>query len=245
MTYFFIFITPMVNFLLFEAFFFRAGLFFWVLAISNLLLLLAVTRITGKRITSWEFWNFSIFPVLFSSSLAVYSLLVVNQIVVQLLFVISLGFNYFYLKNIYRGERNEFLENISSYGNLLTMFFSLSSIYGLASFLGWPIWMLALGATAIIFVIVYQIFWANQIKADNVLAYVSLISLLLTQLIWAIYFLPFNYNALGLIATICYYLIIGLVKLTLAEKLTNRNLKLYLALGSVFLILIFLTAKWA
>jgi Protein of unknown function (DUF5656) len=245
MVYFLIILTPLLNFFLFELFFFKAGLFYLALAISDLLILLAVNRITGKKILSREFWSFSIFPVLFSSSLAVYSLLVVNHAIIQLLFVLNLYFTYVYLKNIYRGEQKDFLENISSYGNLLTVFFSFAVIYGMESFIGLPIWILIIVSAAVIMLVVYQILWAGKQQTPNILAYVFLTGLLLAQLSWAIYFLPFNYNALGLIATICYYLLIGFIKLALAEKLTSRSVKLYLASGFIFLLIIILSAKWA
>lgn len=245
MTYLFIFVTPLINFLLFEVFFFKASLFYAVLVISNVLLLLAVRQITGKKMNTVEFWNFSIFPILFSSSLAAYSLLVVDHPLIHFLFILNLVFNYFYLKNIYRGEKNFFLENVSSYGNLLTIFFSFAVIYGLESFLGLPIWILILCSAAVVILVIYQIFWANKNQAENSLAYVFLAGLLITEIAWAVYFLPFNYNTLGLIIAICYYLIIGFIKLSLAEKMIARNIKLYLIAGIVFLILILLTAKWA
>ena len=212
MIYFFIVITPLVNFIIFEAFFFKGSLFFIALGISDLLLLAAVRLITGKRILSRDFWNFSIFPVLFSSSLAAYSILIVNPIIIHSLFVLNLFFSYIYLKNIYRVEQKDFLENISSYGNLLIIFFSFSVIYGLESFLGAPIWLLVLCSAAVVILIFYQIFWANKIKAENILAYILLAGLLLVQLAWAIYFLPFNFNTLGLLAAICYYLLVGFAK---------------------------------
>ena len=244
MIYLFIFLTPVINFILFEAFFFRAGWFYAAVGASILFLLIAVRRITGKKITTLEFWNYSIFPIIFSGSLAAYSLLIVNHFIIHFLFVVCLVFNYFYLKNIYRGGNIVFLESISSYGNLLTVFFSFAVIYGLESFLGLPIWILVLCSAAVIMLVVYQVFWANKIK-DNVLAYAFLAALLATEIIWAIYFLPFNFNTLGLLAAICYYLMIGFIKLSLAEKLTARNIKFYLVAGSVFLILVLLTAKWA
>jgi hypothetical protein len=244
MIYLLIFLTPVINFILFEAFFFRAGLFYAVLAVSSVLLLIAVRRITGKKINTAEFWNFSIFPILFSGSLAAYSLLIVNHFIIHFLFVLCLVFNYFYLKNIYRGEEKDFLESISSYGNLLIVFFSFAAIFGFEAFLGLPIWMLVIGSAVVVMLVVYQIFWVNKIK-ENVLAYAFLAGLLMTEIIWAVYFLPFNFNTLGLLAAICYYLMIGFVKLSLAEKLTARNIKFYLVTGSIFLILILLTAKWA
>jgi hypothetical protein len=244
MIYLFVLITPFLNLILFEAFFFKAGLFFGVLAASELVLLIAVRVITGKKIISRELWNFSIFPLLFSGSLAAYSLLIVNHLAVHFLFALNAFFIYYYLKNIYRGEQKDFLENISSFGNLLTVFFSFSVIYGLESFLGSPIWLLIVCSAALIMIIIYQILWANAVKAENVLAYVFLSGLLLTEIAWAVYFLPFNYNTLGLLVTICYYLLVGFIKLSSGEKLTNRNIKLYLVSGCASLLLILLSAKW-
>jgi hypothetical protein len=244
MTYLFIFITPILNFVLYESFVFKAALFYSAIAVSNILLLVAVRIITKKKIITKEFWNFSIFPILFSSALAAYSLLIVNHLIIHLLFVLNLFFNYFYLKNIYRGEQKDFLENISSYGNLLTVFFSFSVIYGLESFLGLPIWLLVLCSAILIILVIYQIFWANKVKAESSLAYIFLAGVLMTEIVWSVYFLPFNFNTLGLIATICYYLLIGFIKLSFAEKLTGRAIKLYLASGLIFLIIILLTTKW-
>jgi Protein of unknown function (DUF5656) len=244
MIYLFIYLTPLLNFILFEAFFFRAGLFYGALLFSDILLAIAVQRLTGKKISSREFWNLTIFPLLFSSSLAAYSLLIVSHAVIQLLFLVNLLFNFLYLKNISRDAQGDFLENISSYGNLLTVFFCFSLIFGLESFLGISIWILILCSAAAVILVFYQIFWANKIRSENNPAYIILAGLLLTELAWAIYFLPFNYNVLGLLAAICYYLLIGFIKLSMADKLTGRNIKLYLVSGFAFLILILLTAKW-
>jgi len=243
MIYLFIFLTPVINFILFEAFFFRAGWFYAAVGASILFLLIAVRRITGKKITTLEFWNYSIFQSFFRFAGRLFAF-DCQSFYHPFLFVVCLVFNYFYLKNIYRGGNIVFLESISSYGNLLTVFFSFAVIYGLESFLGLPIWILVLCSAAVIMLVVYQVFWANKIK-DNVLAYAFLAALLATEIIWAIYFLPFNFNTLGLLAAICYYLMIGFIKLSLAEKLTARNIKFYLVAGSVFLILVLLTAKWA
>jgi hypothetical protein len=245
MVYLYLILTPLVNLALFEAYSFKSGFFYVALAISNLLLLVSVRQITQKKILSREFWNYSIFPVLFSSLLAAYSLLVVNTFVVQFLFLLNLVFSYYYLNNIYRSSKPDFLENISAYGNLLVIFFLFAGIYGFESFLGWPIWLLILAAAAIVSLVIYQVMWSNNIKTVNIFAYVFLTALLLVEISWAVYFLPFSYNTLGLIVAICYYLLIGFIKLSLAEKLTPRSSRMYLVAGFVFLTLILLTTKWA
>jgi hypothetical protein len=245
MTYLFIYLAPIINFLLFEVFFFKANYFFAVLVISNLLLIIAIARITGKKINSKEFWNFCILPIIFSSFLAIYSLLVVNHYLVQILFILNLFFIFYYLKNIYQGKKSVFLENVSSYGNFLAIFFSFSVIYGLKAFLNTPIWVLILVAAVVIILVIHQTLWAYKTQLESRIIYVFIGCLVLVQIAWAIYFLPFNYNILGLILTICYYMLIGLVKASLGEKLTKRTVKLYLVSGLSCILILLLTAKWA
>jgi hypothetical protein len=245
MTYLFIYLTPFLNTVLFEAFFFRADFFYISLALSNVLMFSAIAAVTRKKINSAEFWNFCILPFIFSNFLAIYSLLVINPYIIQFLFAINLFFNFYYLRNIYKGEKSGFLENISSYGNFLAIFFSFSAVYGLRVFLNTPVWILVLVAAAVTILIVHQTFWAYKINFRAGFAYILISCLILVQIAWALYFLPFNYNMLGLILAVCYYMMIGLIKVSFAEKLTSRNLKLYLAFGLGSILIILLTAKWA
>jgi hypothetical protein len=244
MTYLFIFLIPLVNFFIFEAFFLRPKLFYAALIVSSFLFLLAVKKITGKKTKDKEFWNFSILPILFSGSVAAYSLLITNHFFVHLLFLLNFAFSFYYLKNIYQGKQGEFLENISSYGNFLIVFFSFSVIYGLKTFLNVPVWILISVAAVVMILIISQIFWANKVTSRSNTIFIFIACLILTQLAWVLYFLPFNYNALGLILAICYYVLIGMIKLCLSEKLTARNIKLYLISGLSGIFLILLTAKW-
>lgn len=245
MAYLLIYLIPLANTVLFEAFFFRAGFFYIAIALSNVLMLLAIAGVTRRKINSVEFWNFFILPFIFSNFLAIYSLLLANQYLIQFLFALNLFFTFFYLKNIYKEGKGRWLENISSYGNFLAVFFSFSAIYGLKAFLNTEIWILALAAAVVAILIVHQAFWACKVRFQSGFAYVLISCLIIVQIAWALYFLPFNYNTLGLILAICYYMLIGLTKASFAEKLTNRNLKLYLVFGLGSIIIILLTAKWA
>jgi hypothetical protein len=244
MTYLFIFLIPLVNFFIFEAFFFRPKLFYAAVIVSSLLFLLAVKKITGKKIWGKEFWYFSILPILFSGSVAAYSLLITNHFFIHLLLLLNFSFSFYYLKNIYQGKQGDFLENISSYGNFLIVFFSFSVIYGLKTFLNIPVWISILVVAMVMILMICQIFWANKVISRTNTVFIFIACLVLTQLAWVLYFLPFNYNALGLILAICYYMLIGLIKLCLSEKLTTRNIKLYLISGLSGIFLILLTAKW-
>jgi|WetSurMetagenome_2_1015567.scaffolds.fasta_scaffold12602_4 hypothetical protein len=241
----FIYLTPLLNLALFEMFFFRPHLFYLALILSNLLLLAATAVVSEKKIISREFWNFSIFPILFSMAIAAYSLFLINHYFIQLFFILNFFITLFYLKNIYQGERNDFLENISSYGNFLAVFFIFSAAYGLRAFLSVPVWILILATAVLVVLIVYQIFWANKILAPQNFIYIFIACLLIIQISWALYFFPFNHNILGLILAICYYMIIGLLKSSIVGKFTTRVLKLYIFFGFSGIILLLLAAKWA
>lgn len=244
MTYFFIFLTPFISLALFELFFFRASLFYLAAILLGAWIVLAVKQVTGRKILDKELWNVSLLPLLLSSALAAYSILLVRGAATQLLFLADAIFLGYYLKNVYRGASQEFLENISASGSFLTVFFLFAAAYGLKVFLGIQIWVLILIMGAAVFLCAYQLFWASKIEWQKQSSYLLLICLVLTQLGWALYFLPFNYNFLGLILAICFYLLVGLVRPFLRGNLTAKTVKLYLFFGLASLAVIFLAAKW-
>lgn len=248
--YIFIFLIPTINFCLFELFFFYPRLFYFILIAINLLIFFSLKKIKGKKITEKSLWNISILPIFFSTSLMIYSALITNNFFIHFLFVVNLLFTYYYLKSAYfkdteHGGVKDSFENISSYGNFLTLFFASASIYGLKAFLGIPVWLLIIAMAIIILLIVYEAIWANRIKIRQGGAYILIVCLLLIQIAWSIYFLPLNHNTLGLILAICYYILIGLTKSFLRDNLNRRTIKLYLIFGLGSIVLILLTAKWA
>lgn len=248
--YILVFLTPVINLFLFELFFFYPKFFYLVLILVNLLILFSLKKITGKRLGDRDFWNLSILPILFSTSLIIYSALLTNRFFVQFLFIINLFFTYYYLKNVYsRSDETDnskaFLENIYAYGNFLILFFASASAYGLKSFLNISIWLLILVMAGIILLTIYGSLWANKITIRTGGIYIFIVCLALIQLAWAIYFLPLSYNTLGLILAICYYILMGLVKSHLKDNLNKKVIKLYLIFGLLSMALILLTARWA
>ncbi len=243
-------LIPFIIFVLFEVFFFNAKAIYAVLVFSNLLIFFAITQFAKASDASKNWWNFLILPMLFTTGLAAYSVLFASNLFVQLLFIVNLVFLYFYLKIIYyylvqtNLYKNLSLENISSFGNLLAFFFISSVIYGLQSFLNAPIWFLAVIAAATAALIIYQTVWANGAAARSAVIYVLIGSLILVELAWAMSFLPLNFNAAGLILTICYYMLIGMIKHHLLDNLEKRTIKLYLSLGIGSILIILLTARW-
>ncbi len=185
-----------------------------------------------------------------SSAVMAYSVFLSSKIMIQLLFFLNLLFLYFYLRHIYYYLLNPSvyevfsIENISSYISWLSFFLLSATIYGLQSFLNLPIFQLALIVLAATALIVYQLIWVNKIEFKKGLPYILISCLILVELCWSISFLPFNYNISGLCLAICFYVVIGLIKNHLLDKLDATRVKMYLILGSVSLFLILFTAKW-
>lgn len=243
-------IVPVSVFLLAELYFFFPKLVYLAAALANLLIFFASWQFCRASQVDKKWWNYLILPAVMSTLVLAYSVFMSRQLLIQLLFVFNLVFLYLYLRQVYYYLLNPLayevfsIENISSGANWLSFFFLAATVYGLQSFLNLPILWLALVMLAVTALIIYQIIWANKIELKIALPYLLISCLILVELSWSISFLPFNYNISGLALAICYYVIIGLVKNHLLDKLDAKRLRMYLLLGSISLFLILFTAKW-
>ncbi len=243
-------LIPILILILFEVFFFYPGMFYVSLVLANLLIFFAITQFSKASNADKERWNYLILPVCLVTSLAVYSTLLTNKIIVQTLFVLNIVLLYYYLRSVYyyliypAGYTPGTIENFSSFANLLVIFWSASVIYGFQSFLNLPIWLLIIVMLAAASLVIYQVLWSNKIDIKKSLIYILVGCLILVELSWAASFLPFNYNITGLIIAICYYMLIGLIRFYLLNKLDKKVVRFYLGLGLSSIILIILTAQW-
>ncbi|MBU0879698.1 hypothetical protein KKH00_02725, partial [Patescibacteria group bacterium] len=222
--------TSLIVFILLETFSSYPKLIYIILILINSIIFFTLWQLIKASKTDKQWWNFLILPALMSSMVIAYSIFLDNKILIQLLFIANTVFLYFYLRCIYhylihpQSYKTFSIENISSYGNLLTFFLLASTIYGLQSFLNLPIWILEIVMLIIIFLIIYQSIWANKIDFKKGLPYILVCCLILFELSWPISFLPFNYNIAGLILTIDYYILISLTKEHLLNKLNKKTI---------------------
>lgn len=243
-------LIPLLIYVLDEIYFFYPKLIYVAAVLINLLIFFAVWQFCRASQVDKQWWNYLILPAVMSTAIMAYSVFLSAKPVIQLLFVLNLMFLYFYLRHIYYYLLNPSLyeifsiENISSYISWLSFFLLSATIYGLESFLNLPIFSLALIMLAATALIVYQIIWANKIEFKRGLPYILISCLILVELCWSISFLPFNYNIAGLCLALCFYVVSGLVKNQLLDKLDATRVKMYLILGSVSLFLILFTARW-
>ena len=241
---------PLVIYTLDEMYFFYPKLIYAAAILINLLIFFAVWQFCAVSQVDKQWWNYLILPAVMSAAVVAYSVFLSSKLIIQLLFVSNLVFLYFYSRHIYYYLLNPSayevfsIENISSYINWLSFFLISATIYGLQSFLNLPIFRLALILLAATALIVYQIIWVNKIELEKGLPYILISCLILVELCWAISFLPFNYNISGLSLAICFYVVIGLIKNNLLDKLDVKKVRMYLIIGSASLFLILFTAKW-
>ena len=229
------------------------NLFFTSLLLANLVVLAAIlvfARASQTKKTLAIYLGTAILPLGFLSSILVYSSLAVNRFFVQFLFLAGAGFIYFYLRYLYYYlVRPEFcsgdtLKNFSSLGNFFIIFFSAAAIYGLQSFLNLPVWLLMIVMLIITLLVVYQVMWASKISLKPAFPYILISGVVLLEIGWSISFLPLNYNIVGLVLAICYYILISLSLSYLGDVLNKKTIKQYLLFGFLSILIVLLSARW-
>jgi len=241
-----------------ESFFYFLSLFFNILrpfyVYIFVILLISLYIFTTYRFTrdseTEKWWNYSILPSCFSLALVFFMVLISSDLFIRILFFLNTIFTYLYFRAIHgcintHGEDSDYsLENLSSYGNFLAVYFFGASIYGLQSFLGVSILYLMAGFVFFIAMVVYQVIWANKITRRDSLVFLLLVSITLLQLAWSISFLTLSYYMLGLILAIFYYVLIGIVRFYLLGNLDRNIIKLYVIFGSLSMLSVLLTSTW-
>lgn len=242
-------LIPFIIFIFSEVFFFWPKMIYISLALGNLLIFFTVNQFIKTGGSGEKWWNFLILPSVFFIALSAYSVLK-SGAVIQILFLLNAAFLYFYLRSIYyflvqplSFRKNDF-ENISSTGGFLSFFFISSAVYGLVSFLNFSFWPLVVILIAASFLILYQFILVNAGSGKNHLIYIISAALILAELAWVISFLPLNFNLSGLILSVFYYLMSGLIKAHLLDRLNKKTVESYLffSFGVIFITL--LTARW-
>lgn len=243
-------ITPGLSFILTEVFFFKPKMIYFSAALIGLLILFTVRQFTVVSKKDEKWWEYAILPFLFTGNLIVFSTLMSNSFLTQVLFVINLVFSYLYFRSIYyylmehSKYKENSMQNFSSYANFLSVYFLASAMYGLQAFLNAPVWLLMVIILLEICLIVYQVFWANKIDLRMGFFYIIISGLVLLELAWAISFLTLSYYILGLILVVCYYILIGLVRFYLLGTLSGTQIKHYLIFGFSSILVVLLTARW-
>src|SRR3989339_557000 len=204
--------------ILLEVFVFIPKSIYVVLLIILLLFFFSIRQFVLAGGKKEKIFPLFILPGIFTIGAVVFSTMIANKMVIQILIFFNTSFIYFY--------------------------FSVSAVYGLNAFLKVSIWILIILLMLVIMAIMYQILWTYKIDLKTGYFYILLVCLVLVEIAWVASFLTLSYYVLGLLLAQCYYILTGIIKLHLRNRLSNRNLKLYLIYGFLSIFLVLLTARW-
>ncbi len=150
-------------------------------------------------------------------------------------------FNYFYRTD----KRSIFdLKNISAYLNLVLVFFLVADLLNFYVFLSLDWWWALLISIFVLAVILLDRFAFLGLPRKSNLVYSAVITLVLSELLGALFFWPSSIYVLSGIIAIFYYFFVSLATLNWEKKLTRKLFWQYFIFVIVFLLIILGTAKW-
>jgi hypothetical protein len=243
-------LIPAVICLLSEIYNFWHKSIYVVIMICLAVFVYASITLIKENFSDRKWWNLFILPSYFTIGLFVFVTMLENRWLIQALFLLNVIFQYYYFKTVYsltvksEDYQSYSLENLSAYGNFLSVYFVSASIYGLQSYLDSPVWLLMIIMLFFLALVIYQMFWSSEISAKSSFIYLLIFCLTMIEIAWSTSFLPLSYYIMGLLFALCFYMLIGLLRFHLLGKLDKRAVKLYLIYGFSCILLVFLTSRW-
>lgn len=227
------------------------NLYYWSLLVFNVIFLIFVLMFNSILLDKKRL-SFFILPFLFINSLALYSSLLINKWLILGMILSAMFFSYYYFVEFRLRLNRDFDFNLGNFSvlsdveGLLLVFLGASFIYSLPYFLNFKNWMLLIIIVLILFFAIWQniLIVNKQKQKQETLRSSFLFLLVLLPIVGSLFFLPFNFNVLGLILTLCYYTGLSFIRFHLSETLTNKKIKYNLIFIIVLLLTIFLTVRW-
>ena len=186
--------------------------------------------------------------IIFSSLLFAFTLVGINKLFSQ-------QEKYDYQKTINK-KALYFGFNLNQTIILFSVFFLASGIYGIYIDLDFPIWIalmtIFVGVSILTFYLVKINFLKNKIakdlmasSVDKTFAFYSfLFGFLITEIFWAMSFLPANHLTVGSTVLCLYYSFWNILQDRIESKLTKKSVFLNLLFLAVTVIIILATSKW-
>jgi hypothetical protein len=242
-------LVPILAFVGLEILTMEPSWFYYILIFSNLVVFsLYFFAYTAK--TKRAQFNILILPLLFLNSTILYSSMLTNTLLIQLLYLFFLGSLFIYLRNLYiyffkpLKYKAQSLENINFLISFVVVFYSVAGILGLKNFVDLELWQIIIPIVIVLFFTLFQLFYLYQVKFKNNLIFSTILTLTISEIVLISTFLPYIYSIIGLIIAVIFYASAGLSLLYLSYKLSKSQVKIHLGLSITFLLLIFLSSRW-
>ncbi len=245
-----IYLLPLALLVLSEIYIlFNPQLFYIVLALSFLLIALA-TRGLASTGRSFQWPLFLYFPLILFVSSSFYITLISSLFWIQLLLVLIIYLLYLYFRNLYyffryeAKERADKLDTFLTVGSVLSVFFTVATIYALPVYLGWSFWFLAVLLALVVFPLFSQSFLISPLNTKKNIGLFVVAWLIFMQIAVSVYLFTFEFKVLALISTLAFYLLMLILRLYLRDKLEMRLLRLPLLSSLFIFIILLLTSPW-
>jgi len=247
------FLTGLLIFFGLETMLFFPKFFYLPLGLMNLAIVFSIYLLAREKRLDWTWINFSFLPLIFVNSLVLACGLIPqitfwNKLLLQAIFCSAIYFFLFYARNLWLffnfPERPNNLNNFSLGLAIVTAFFCSSSIFGLQLFLNLPYLVLTIIISVLLVILIFCNLWIAGLASRELWSLLLVLFFIFIQIIWTLYFLPFDYNAIAFIMTLVFYLSLNLVRLNLRQTLNRYNLKPLLIYAVAVFVIILATVRW-
>jgi hypothetical protein len=140
--------------------------------------------------------------------------------------------------------KNHSLSTISRILNMTTIFFWFGGVFDLYIFLKIPFWIILLATLVVVYLLTYQFFVINKLKAGSSDWFIPVITLLVIESFLIIVWLPILSAVKGLLMTSIYYFFTGISKHFLLATLTKKTYWRYGTMVLFICLCALLTARW-
>jgi len=223
--------------------------FLWVDLAMVIFCLLASWRISAKS-KEKHWWNSAWLPMTTNLIALGYLVIISNQFLIDVMVIALIILNYVYWRFVYfyYNAPNRYtsfsLDNLSFYVNFLNVFLLGALAFGLRAFLQYNFWLILIGVSLTLALILYQGMWVSKVDWKKYGWYWSINLLILLEFFGVLGLLPLNHNLLGFLWASIYYLLLILFNDLMNHHFSHKRLWLYLSVvGGGWLILL-LTASW-
>lgn len=243
-------LATLVVFVLFEQLLKTPKQIYWLSGFTFLVVILSVWQLNNRQLKNGKFWYLVITPVLFLAGGLIFLSFLEGRFFKQFFLVVfavliwaflEVVFLKFHLRAKYQTHS---LENISTHLNLITIFLIASGFFSLIVFLGISTSLLIIIFAIVNTLLVYQLIKLSDVSLVVGWPYILATVVVITEIFWAVSFLPTSVYVNGLIVTIIYYLITGLTRNWLLGVREGKVVKRYLLISVISLVIVLLSAKW-
>src|SRR3989344_2163796 len=222
---------------------------FWLSPLILLIFLAGLWQLTGRNLKIEKFWRYLITPFFFLFFGIIFLIFLDSQPLKQLVIIILAALLAIYLEVIFLWFHLRLkyqlhsLENITAHLNLLTIFLATTSFISLIIFLGLSFWYFLAAFIILNFLLNYELIWSSGTTWRESWHYLALTTLILTEIFWAVNFLPSSVYVQSIIVTIAYYLLSGIIRNWLNNIREGKVIKRYLIISLICLVIILASAK--